>query len=245
MRSQKRSLLLLLGLLLLLFVGAFGAKKVGSYAERLSAWSLNWIYDSPLKEEDLEKERLQAELQAVKLRNHRLEEFIKEEISYLSQLRKSKEETLHQQQLKRLLEAKEQGVVALINWRSPIAWNSSLWVDKGEKEGVGVGAIALSENALLGIVDAVEDHRAHILLITDPEIKVAVRALRKSDDKERFLAKGELRGSRSPQFRRFATMLKGEGFNYQFSDSLGEPLDLRGKEHIIDIGDTLITSKII
>lgn len=241
MKSNRQTLTLLIALALLLF-GGLSFKKVGSLIQRIASIPLSLLYDSSLSEKDLEKEKALIQLELLRQRNERLEEFVREEIAYLTQIRKGKEESLHERQLKELLEEKEEGLLAFINWRSPVAWNSLFWVDKGSEEGVEKGAVALSGNSLVGVVDEVEPHRSRILLLTDPSLKISVRALRKEGGKERFLAKGELIGARSPYFRQNASLLKGEGFNYQWSDAFGEGTSLRGKEHIIDVGDTLITS---
>ncbi len=68
-----------------------------------------------------------------------------------------------------------------------------------------------------------------------------------------LLAKGVIRGRSSPLWRSYSYRLVGEGFNYDFADEEGPPLDLRsgipytsmGKETpkpLIQVGDTLITT---
>ena len=70
---------------------------------------------------------------------------------------------------------------------------------------------------------------------------------------ERYLAKGELMGSSSPLWRGRSETLKGIGFNYDFGDEEGPPLELRsGKplDHLskeeyttlIKVGDLLVTT---
>ncbi len=58
---------------------------------------------------------------------------------------------------------------------------------------------------------------------------------------DRFLAKGELRGSKNPFFRMRGQTLKGIGFNYDFPDEEGLPRDLRTGD-ILRVGDLLITT---
>ena len=69
----------------------------------------------------------------------------------------------------------------------------------------------------------------------------------------RHLAKGELHGSSAPLWRGCSTILKGVGFNYDFSDEEGEGLelhtgrphsDLRGRSNVslIEVGDLLVTT---
>lgn len=68
---------------------------------------------------------------------------------------------------------------------------------------------------------------------------------------ERYLAKGELHGNGSPLWRTNGTLLKGVGFNYDFSDDEGSARDLRsgkaydgsdGEVALLKVGDRLITT---
>ncbi len=69
---------------------------------------------------------------------------------------------------------------------------------------------------------------------------------------DHYLAKGELSGSSSPLWRSRKTLLKGAGFNYDFSDEEGPARDLRSGEAIgspdrspislLNPGDLLVTS---
>lgn len=68
---------------------------------------------------------------------------------------------------------------------------------------------------------------------------------------EQYLAKGELHGSGSPLWRLPGSLLKGKGFNYDFSDDEGPARDLRtGKPYeghgqetaLLKLGDLLITT---
>ena len=60
----------------------------------------------------------------------------------------------------------------------------------------------------------------------------------------RYLAKGELRGTSYPLWRQRSNILKGIGFNYEFSDQEGEakPLHEKHREVFLKKGDLLITS---
>lgn len=59
---------------------------------------------------------------------------------------------------------------------------------------------------------------------------------------DRYLAKGELKGCGSPLWRSGHQLLKGVGFNYDFSDEEGPARALRGSEVILQVGDLLVTS---
>lgn len=55
-----------------------------------------------------------------------------------------------------------------------------------------------------------------------------------------YLAKGELRGMRSPLFRSRHALLQGVGFNYDFDDEEGSAQDL--KSPLVHKGDILVTT---
>lgn len=88
------------------------------------------------------------------------------------------------------------------------------------------------------------------------EANVILGELKKDLEKEcddRYLAKGELSGSGSPLWRKRSEVLKGIGFNYDFGDEEGSPLELRsGKPldqlhqengvRLIEVGDLLVTT---
>jgi len=81
-----------------------------------------------------------------------------------------------------------------------------------------------------------------------------VDKVKPTDAKERLLlAKGIIHGKGSPMWRSYSYRLSGEGFNYDFADEEGPPLDLRsgipysdlGKKKptpLIQVGDTLVTT---
>ena len=59
-----------------------------------------------------------------------------------------------------------------------------------------------------------------------------------------YLAKGELRGSSSPLWRSRSPILKGVGFNYEFSDAenIAHTIHDKLKNPLLQVGDLLITS---
>lgn len=73
----------------------------------------------------------------------------------------------------------------------------------------------------------------------------------KSDESEIYLAKGELRGNGTPFWRSRQPILKGVGFNYDYSDAEGPARELRTGRTLagldkpiplIQVGDHLVTS---
>lgn len=67
-------------------------------------------------------------------------------------------------------------------------------------------------------------------------------------ERDVYLAKGELNGSKTPLWRRRTEMLKGVGFNYDFADEEGPARDLRTgeaggvQEILVHEGDLLVTT---
>ncbi len=196
-------------------------------------------------------------------------------------------------------------VPARVIYRSPVAWNSYVWVDVGSdtNKGQGQDVIALDSpvvvgNSLVGIVDLVNARQCRVRLITDPSLTPSVRATRGGTKQQSLLhhldllaeglandesvfesgqvrhrvlgalldgrdvllqqresvhmAKGELRGSRLPLWRREGATLHGVGFNYDFADDEGPARDLRtGKVlgsrdteaiSLLQPGDVLVTT---
>lgn len=211
------------------------------------------------------------------------------------------------EELKKILEMQIQALPANVIYREPSSWNSSLWLNVGDKNNEAIGkqivqknSIVLKDNNLIGIVEYVEKNKCRVRLITDSGLIPSVRAIRgKEQNKElchfidgalerlssrddlfenedekkkslleltklkekavseedRFLAKGELMGSALPLFRLQGKVLKGIGFNYDFSDAEGPAREIRtGKilekttfvqkihEPLIKKGDLLVTT---
>lgn len=147
-------------------------------------------------------------------------------------------------------------VPARVIYRSPAAWNSTLWLNVGEEVNRALGRVVVAKNspvvvgsALVGVIDLVNPRQSRVRLITDSSLVPAVRARREG----RLLAKGEVYGSGYPLWRREGRILHGVGFNYDFADEEGPALDLRSggftssqieetRLPIIQVGDELVTS---
>lgn len=83
--------------------------------------------------------------------------------------------------LKSLVEA----IPARVIFRSPASWNSTLWIDVGEKENEGLKKRCIAKNspvvvagALVGVIDYVGKHQSRVRLITDCGLTPSVRAVR-------------------------------------------------------------------
>jgi rod shape-determining protein MreC len=204
-------------------------------------------------------------------------------------------------ELKALLKMQTLSLPALVIFRDPAAWNSSLWVNVGQVNNAALGCEIIAKNSpvivgtsLVGVIDYVGKKQSRIRLITDsgltPSVRavrgnpqnrlmletidVLVRQLRINDEKSDislmkmleetkkslkqsqetyYLAKGELRGSSKPLWRSGGQILRGVGFNYDFSDEEGPARDLRtgapigtakklSSVPILKVNDLLITS---
>lgn len=78
-------------------------------------------------------------------------------------------------------------ILAHVIYRDPSNWSSALWIDIGENTNKKLKKIVIEKNscvilgkAILGVVDVVGKNQSRVRLITDPEIKPAVRVVRGS-----------------------------------------------------------------
>lgn len=145
-------------------------------------------------------------------------------------------------------------VPARVIYRPINAWNSSLWVDKGEVDNKALGRTVIAKNSpvvigtsVVGVVDFVGEKQSRIRLITDSGLNLSVRIKRG----KWLLAKGELIGESRPLARSHQTLLKGTGFNYDFADDEGPARDLRTGETLnkespsiplVQVNDLLVTT---
>ncbi len=168
----------------------------------------------------------------------------------------------HQLELQKLLQLQIQAIPARIIFRSPEAWNSSLWIDVGEIDNKKLNSTVIAKNSpvlvgnsIIGVIDYVGKKQSKVRLITDSDLTPSVRALRKSKTEENiaYLAKGEIHGSGNPLWRSKKNVLKGSGFNYDYADEEGPARDLRTGRPldspvnapfipILKVGDLLVTT---
>lgn len=83
---------------------------------------------------------------------------------------------------------------ARVIYRTPEAWSSSFWINRGRAdnerlgyEAVGVGSPILSGRALVGLVDRMTERAARVRLITDPHFYPSVRVLRGGEECQELL----------------------------------------------------------
>lgn len=175
-----------------------------------------------------------------------------EALSYLKRLR--------QEDFNLLLSEQLQSIPAQVIFRSPSTWTNSLWINVGAADNEGFGREVIAKNSpvvvgtsVAGVIDYVGNHQSRVRMITDSGLTPSVRVMRVADDKTQYLAKGELRGSVEAVWRGLSPVLKGVGFNYDYTDEEGQARDLRTGEAvaafekspkmpIIKNGDLLITT---
>ena len=69
-------------------------------------------------------------------------------------------------------------LLANVLFREKTPWSTTLWVDRGTRDGVEKNSIATFGDALLGVVDEVLKKKCRIRIITDPSLVPSVRANR-------------------------------------------------------------------
>lgn len=138
--------------------------------------------------------------------------------------------TQHQQEALDRFQLQLIHIPARVIFRPINAWNSSLWIDKGEVDNQLLKRIVIAKNSpvviglsVVGVVDYVGEKQSRVRLITDSNLNLSVRSKRG----KWLLAKGELSGRAEPYARTHSTFLKGIGFNYDFADREGPARDLR------------------
>lgn len=130
----------------------------------------------PSREFDIELQQL-----------HSTNQLLNAEINYLQHLLK---DNLN---LKQDIVPQQQMVPALVIFRSPASWNSSLWINVGdidnpspENKVIAKNSPVLLNDSLIGVLDYVGKHQSRVRLITDSGISPSVRAVR-GGEQDRFL----------------------------------------------------------
>lgn len=138
--------------------------------------------------------------------------------------------TKHQQEVISQFNLQLIHIPARVIFRPINAWNSSLWVDKGQRDNLLLKRTVIAKNSpvvigtsVVGVVDFVGERQSRVRLITDSNLNLSVRIKRG----KWLLAKGELIGKSESISRSHRTLLKGVGFNYDFADKEGPARDLR------------------
>lgn len=240
-RTPKTYLAMLGFLFLLLSLSAAISEQIRMKAvEILSPGlsALRGIHNPDPKEEEIQRLRLQNQLLAAE--NHKMRELLKADWGGF--------------------DAQDDVAAAQVIFRSPMTWNSCLWINVGKEENRKQGKTIIAKNSpvlygrsLVGVIDYVGERQSRVHLITDSRLTPSVRAMRFIGKQAHLLAKGELYGSGKPIGRKESQLLKGIGFNYDFEDEEGPARDLRSgssldparpsrQAPLIQVNDLLVTT---
>ncbi|MCB1107123.1 MAG: hypothetical protein KDK76_03405 [Chlamydiia bacterium] len=258
MRKKNYRAFLILGVALL---GLFYIPK--GIIEKLRSTSVDGAkhltFQEKGEDKSLETQLLLLEKQNEDLRNRLLcGERIKEQIDAVKSMIAIDEKELSEFSQRRIKSAEELLKRALffvsgdIIYRDPSHWNSTFWINLGEKE-ISVNSPVLKGKYLIGLVEYVGKHKSRVRLLTDSSLVPSVRVVRGEGKDQKYLAKGELYGSSSPLWRKRSDILSGIGFNYDFEDEEGGARELRSGRplnhlnhedslSLIEVGDLLVTT---
>jgi rod shape-determining protein MreC len=148
----------------------------------------------------LENQNLKAQLQGVYewlLFDQRIEDQT-EKLKFFTKEAESKEVfwrdffQRRSEEMKKILEMQMQALPAKVIFREPASWSSSLWLDVGERDNENLGRLVVAKNspvllgnALIGMVEYVDNKKCRVRLITDSGLVPSVRAVRgKTQDQE-------------------------------------------------------------
>lgn len=241
MKNSKRRSYFLLLITLLFFLSlpiAISEKFRGGVISLFSSYFLMLSKVTQEDPKDLEIKRLLID-------NHQLGEEILKLKELMEQeyflVRKMLDDELLKGVSKESVERREKEILSLFQlqlesmpahviYRPINAWNSSLWVNRGEADNIEWGRRVIEKNSpvvlgkgVVGVVEYVGKNESRIRLITDPLLPLSIRVKRGNI----LLAKGELKGAFLQHFRKPIELLKGIGFNYDFGDMEGPARDLR------------------
>lgn len=150
-------------------------------------------------EKDEEVQRLKIENVQLKSKLQELQKIIFHKESLISSIQYVKEEEKrqgknHSLELKERLNFQLKAIPAHVIFRSPSSWNSSLWIDVGQKdnEKLGFTVVALESpvvlgDAVVGVIDFVGSMQSRVRLITDSGLTPAVRSSRGNIEKQQLL----------------------------------------------------------
>jgi rod shape-determining protein MreC len=98
--------------------------------------------------------------------------------------------------LQDLLQSELMAMPAVVIYRDPSSWGSSLWINVGEEDNQVLGKQIIAKNspvvsgcALVGVVDYVGKKQSRVRLISDSGLSPAVRAIRGSIRNEEIVSK--------------------------------------------------------
>ena len=141
-------------------------------------------------QEELSKSQLENEL--LKMELTRLNEIFLSELklqSYLKELETPAESAMkltqhRRKQLRELLKIELNAIPARVIYRTPSAWNSTLWINAGSDKGIETNSPVVVGDAIIGVIDYVGSRQSRVRLITDSGLTPSVRVVRGSDQQD-------------------------------------------------------------
>jgi len=148
-------------------------------------------------QEELSKVVLENEL--LKMELSKLNDIFQSELnlqSYLKELDAPHETVTkltlqRRKQLRELLKVEMSAIPAKVIYRTPSAWNSTLWINMGSQNGLEMNSPVVVGDAIIGVIDYVGTHQSRVRLLTDSALTPAVRAIRGGLQQEHFASELE------------------------------------------------------
>jgi len=172
--------------------------KVAS--EKIRIWTVG-LFAPCNKSADLDKEKNDSSKLVLELEHLRnqletvrewllSEEWVERQIKRLEMLKDNGEsdaETIKKRSktFADVIRFQMEAVAAKVIFREPISWSTTLWIDVGKRENRKLGREVIAKNSpvvvegcLVGVVEAVEEERSRVRLLTDSKLVPSVRAVR-------------------------------------------------------------------
>ncbi len=154
-----------------------------SYAQ-LKLYSEKKLSPEIIVQEELSKSLLENEL--LKMELARLNDILKSELNLQTYLREleapaeisAKLTQQRKKQLRELLKVEMGALPAKVVYRSPSAWNSTLWINVGTENGIEKNSPVVVGDSIIGVIDYVGGKQSRVRMITDSALTPAVRVVR-------------------------------------------------------------------
>lgn len=143
-------------------------------------------------EEELSKSLLENEL--LKMELARLNDIFQNELTlqtYLKELDTPADASVRltrqrQKQLRELLKVEMNAIPAKVIYRTPNAWNSTLWINAGSDKGLEMNSPVVVGDAIIGVVDYIAPRQSRVRLLTDSALTPSVRIVRGGIQQEHY-----------------------------------------------------------
>jgi len=186
---------------------------IGPLLEQVNAIKI-YIITTPVYSDDPERSdlirshderasQLEIENQALKTEVYKLQELFKHELYLIAQMTtlppaakaaSANKLSQHQSDLQKIFDFQLESIPARVIYRSPAAWNSSLWINVGQADNEKIKRPIICKNSpvvvgtsIVGVIDYVGRHQSRVRLITDSGLPPSVRAARGQPQNQHIL----------------------------------------------------------